>query len=321
MMPGAGDLDFARHRRLHIAQSIDRTAQRVHDAADQRRPDRHFEHARRPADVVTLAQREVVAENDGADVVLFQVEGQRGHRLARLRRSDLEHLARHRPRQPVNSRDAVADLENGPDFLSIDVVQIRRFDLTQQDVFDLAWSQRRISGHGQSGGSGQRVRTRRPRGDRCGWSGRQNPGTDCEKYHKPAPLGRGRDFGKGIATQGPVVTGPWMYRSHHRHPVMPATTADADLPPSPFPDRHRTPPKHQGPAPSRDWPSLMPHQTFYALRSVHPWKLGLFCSSSDTGKSTLLPYDSPIAVGLTDGNTLAWSRPYWRTSRRRSSIR
>src|ERR1700722_16353592 len=64
-------------------------------------------------------------------------------------------------------------------------------------------------------------------------------------------------------------------------------------------------PKHQGPAPPRDWPSLMPHQTFYALRSVHPWKLGLFCSSSDTGKSTLLPYDSPIAVGLTDGNTLA----------------
>src|SRR5580698_2595257 len=57
------------------------------------------------------SQGEVVAENDGADVVLFQVEGQGGHRPTRLRRGDLEHLARHRPRQPVNSGDAVADLE------------------------------------------------------------------------------------------------------------------------------------------------------------------------------------------------------------------
>ena len=65
-------------RRVDVAQAVDRTAERVDHAADELGTDRHLEHARRAADLVAFLQLEVVAEDDGADVVLFEVQRERG---------------------------------------------------------------------------------------------------------------------------------------------------------------------------------------------------------------------------------------------------
>ena len=50
-----------------------------------RRADRHLEQAAGAADLVAFLELEVVAEDGGADVVLFEVERQPGDRLAGLR--------------------------------------------------------------------------------------------------------------------------------------------------------------------------------------------------------------------------------------------
>ena len=70
---------------VDLALAVDRTAERVDDAADQLRTDRHLEHAAGAADLVALLELEVVAEDDGADVVLFEVERERGDRSRRSR--------------------------------------------------------------------------------------------------------------------------------------------------------------------------------------------------------------------------------------------
>src|SRR2546427_2467683 len=57
---GRDDLDFAGLRGMNRAEAVHRPSQRIHDAAHQRRADGHFEHAGRAADLVALAQLEVV---------------------------------------------------------------------------------------------------------------------------------------------------------------------------------------------------------------------------------------------------------------------
>ena len=46
--------------------------------------DRHLEHAAGAADLVAFLELEVVAEDDGADVVFFEVERERGDLVAGL---------------------------------------------------------------------------------------------------------------------------------------------------------------------------------------------------------------------------------------------
>ena len=50
--------------------------ERIDDAADQRLADRHLQQLAGGADLVALGDFEVVAEDDDADRVLFEVEGQ-----------------------------------------------------------------------------------------------------------------------------------------------------------------------------------------------------------------------------------------------------
>ena len=147
MMPGALRLDLARRRGVDLAHAVDGPAQRIDRAADELRADRHLEHARRAANLVAFLELEVIAEDDRADVVLFEVEGEGGDVVARLRRRDLEHLAGHRFLETVDARDSVLDFENGSDLFDIELVQVSGFDLAEEDVLDFAGAECGVGGH------------------------------------------------------------------------------------------------------------------------------------------------------------------------------
>ena len=110
-------------------------------------PDRHLEQAAGAADLVAFLELEVVAHDDGADVVLLQVERQAGDRLAGLRGRELEHLARHRRLEAVDAGDAVPHLEHGADFRDVGRGEVGGLDLAEQDVLDLAGTEDGFSGH------------------------------------------------------------------------------------------------------------------------------------------------------------------------------
>jgi len=91
---------------------------------------------------------EVVAEDHRPDVVLFEVQGEARDLLSAVRNGELEHLPRHRGGQPVDPGDAVLHLQHRADFADIDVRQVGRLDLLEEDVLQLARSQNGISRHG-----------------------------------------------------------------------------------------------------------------------------------------------------------------------------
>src|SRR5438034_3937612 len=122
-------------------------AERIDDAADELPSDRNLEHAGGAADFIAFLQLEVIAEDHGADVVFFEVEGEGSDFLARLGGGHLEHLARHRLLEAVDARDAVLYLEDGADFFDIERVEVRRFDFAEENVLDFAGAKDRVSGH------------------------------------------------------------------------------------------------------------------------------------------------------------------------------
>ncbi len=135
---------------MDVAIAVDRPAERVDDAADEGGTDGHLEHAAGPADLVALLELEIVAEHDGADVVLFQIEGEGGDDVAGLARVHLEHLARHRLAEAVDARDSVLHLEDGADFLDVEFMEIGGLDLLEENVLDLAGAERGIGCHTES---------------------------------------------------------------------------------------------------------------------------------------------------------------------------
>ena len=147
--------DDARRDHLHRAAragldrpaAVHRLAERVDDPAKHRVAGRHIEQPARGADLVALLEPEVVAHDRGADIVLLEVEHQPVHRLAGLRRGELEHLSRDRFPESVDPGDAVLDLERGPDLGGIRLGQIRRLDLAKQDVLDFAGPEDGIGRH------------------------------------------------------------------------------------------------------------------------------------------------------------------------------
>ena len=155
MMPGAGDSTLRGHCRGDRPEPIDRTPERVDDAADERWPDGHLEHAGRAADLVAFLQLEVVAEDDGADVVFFEIEREGDDLVTGLGRRDLEHLAGHRLLQSVDAGDSVLHLEDRSDLLDVELVEVSRLDLAEQDVLDLAGTEGGFGSHGQLKKKGQ----------------------------------------------------------------------------------------------------------------------------------------------------------------------
>jgi hypothetical protein len=183
-------LHLARRGRLDRAAAVERHAERVHHAADERRADRHLQHARRAADLVALLQDEVVAEHHRADVVLLEVQRQPRDRLPGLGGGELEHLAGHGVLQPVHARDAVAHLEHGAHVLDVERVEVRRFDLAQQDVLDLARTEGGFGSHGSRSGGGRRggCAYGSPRPGARRWYGRQQAGGAGQKTRAPERL-------------------------------------------------------------------------------------------------------------------------------------
>ena len=147
--------DDSRRHHVHLAararldgpQPIDRPAQGVHDAPHERRPDGHLEHPPGAPHLVPFTQLEVVAENDGPDVVLLQVQGEAGDPLPRLGGDELEHLARHGLGEAVHASDAVLHFEDRAHLADVDLCQVGGLDFLQQDLFELTRSQDGIGRH------------------------------------------------------------------------------------------------------------------------------------------------------------------------------
>ena len=68
------------------------------------------------ADFVAFGDVQVVAEDDDADRVLFQVERQADRAVG-----ELDHLAGHDAGQAVDAGDAVADFQHAADFADVDL--------------------------------------------------------------------------------------------------------------------------------------------------------------------------------------------------------
>ena len=124
------------------ALAVDRIAERVDDAAEQALADRHFDDRAGALDRLAFLDLAVLAENDDADVVAFEVE-----RHAARAVLELDHLAGLNLVEAVGAGDAVADgedladlrhfrfgaeigdlgLENGGNFSGADVHQPTSF--------------------------------------------------------------------------------------------------------------------------------------------------------------------------------------------------
>ena len=100
------------------ALAVDRLAERVDHAAEHLVADRHRDDAAGALDRVAFLDLRVVAEEHGADAVLFEVQ-----RDAEDAVRELEHLAGHRALDAVHARDAVADRDDGADFGDVDLAR------------------------------------------------------------------------------------------------------------------------------------------------------------------------------------------------------
>ena len=158
---GRLELDAAGVRRVDRALAVDRLAERVDDAAEQRLADRHLGDAAGAPDLVALADLLRLAEDGGADVVLFEVE----HQAVDVVR-ELQQLAGGGLVEAVDAGDAVAGGQHAAGLAHLDVALVL-LDLALDDVADfrgadfhsLCSSLALSRGGGSCGG-----RRRRPRG-------------------------------------------------------------------------------------------------------------------------------------------------------------
>ena len=113
------------------ALAVDRLAERVDHAADQRVADRDRGDLAGALDLIVLADLLVLAEERDADVVLFEVEDDAADVVR-----ELEQLAGHGAGQAVDARDAVTDGEHGAGLDDRDLLVVL-LDLLADDLRDL----------------------------------------------------------------------------------------------------------------------------------------------------------------------------------------
>src|SRR5207248_2963037 len=126
------ELERAVLLRLDRAATVERIAERVDDAAQQRLTDGHAGDAAGAPYRLALVDELPLAEERSADVVLLEVEREPDDAVL-----ELEHLHRDRVLEPVDAGDAVADLQDGADLgeIGLDVVLLDPLPQDRRDLF------------------------------------------------------------------------------------------------------------------------------------------------------------------------------------------
>ena len=155
--PGAFHSTRARLGRLDRAEAVERVAERVDDAAEQRLADRHRRDLAGAADRLALLDLVPLAEERGADVVLLEVEREADDAVL-----ELEHLEREAVLEAVDAGDAVADLQHGADLGEVRL-DVEVLDPLAQDRRDLFGAKLHLVTGSLRGERSWRSRSSRPR--------------------------------------------------------------------------------------------------------------------------------------------------------------
>ena len=124
-------LDRRELLRADRALAVDRLSERVDDAAEHFVADRHRDDAARALDGVAFLDFLELAEEHGADALLFEVQRDAEHAVR-----ELEHLAGHGVLDAVHARDAVADRDDAADLGDVHVDGVAA-DLLADDLGNL----------------------------------------------------------------------------------------------------------------------------------------------------------------------------------------
>ena len=100
--------------------AVQRISQRIDHASQHGVADRHREQPAGAVDFVAAVDFQIIAEDDHAHGIFFEVEGQSDDSAGKL-----DHLARHDAGQAVDAGDAVAHLDHPADLADVDA----RFEL------------------------------------------------------------------------------------------------------------------------------------------------------------------------------------------------
>ena len=114
--PGGGSLNGTSFRRGHRPLSVQGIPQRIEHATENGVTHGHAQQLPRAADFVTFVDVEIVAENDHADGVLFQVERQPVHSAGKL-----DHFTGHHAGKPIYAGNSVADFQHAADFADVNL--------------------------------------------------------------------------------------------------------------------------------------------------------------------------------------------------------
>jgi hypothetical protein len=127
---GGQSLDWKELLALDRPLAVNRLAEGVDDAAEHLLANGNGNDAAGTLDLVAFLDLPVVAQQDCADAVLFEIQ-----RDAENAVGELDHFAGHRPLDAMDARDAVADRDHGADFRYIDGHRIAA-DLIANDLGD-----------------------------------------------------------------------------------------------------------------------------------------------------------------------------------------
>ena len=97
---------------LDRSLAVHRLAERVDDASQQTLADRHLEQSAGGADFLPFLDAGVIAQNDGADFGLLEIERQAGDAIA-----EVEHLVEHGVGEALDLGHAVTDFAHAADVL------------------------------------------------------------------------------------------------------------------------------------------------------------------------------------------------------------
>ena len=113
---GCRRLDRTELLRVDGPLAVDRTTERVHNAADHRLADGHLHDAPRAFHGVAFLDDRIAAEQNRADALLLEVQHETVDIVA-----EVQQLARHRLVQPIDMGNTVADLKNRADIVHVQI--------------------------------------------------------------------------------------------------------------------------------------------------------------------------------------------------------